>query len=46
MVLYIETCIAHMSPEFVLVSLCIEPAAVYFNKNMCFSIITHLCVGV
>lgn len=35
-----------LSPEFVLVSLFIEPAAVYFNKNICVSIITHLCVGV
>lgn len=35
-----------LSPEFVLVSLCIEPAAVYLNKNVCVSIITHLCVGV
>lgn len=35
-----------LSPEFVLVSLYIEPAAVYFNKNVCVSIITHLCVGV
>lgn len=33
-----------LSPEFVLVSLCIEPAAVYFNKKrLCLYNNTFVC---